>query len=55
MELPEEYLDMAQFSDGHDDLSEFSVRLKYVKFHDKVLSKEKKRAIMSKCNLGKMK
>ena len=54
MDLPEEYMDMVQFSEGHDDLSEFSVRLKYVKFHDKVLSEEKKRAIMSKCNLGKL-
>ena len=54
LNLPEEYLDVVEFSKSHDDLSEFSVRLKYVKFHDKVLSEEKKRAIMSKCNLGKL-
>jgi len=54
MELPEEYLDIVQFSGQHDELSEFSMRLKYVKFHEKVLSNEKKRAIMSRCNLGKL-
>ena len=52
MNLPEEYLDMIQFSEDHGDLSEFSLRLKYVKFHD--LPVETKRTIMSHCNLGKL-
>jgi len=55
MNLPVEYLDMMQhFSEGHDDLSEFSIRLKYVKFHERVLSEEQKRTIMGHCNLGKL-
>ena len=54
MDLPKEYLDLVQYSEGHDDLSEFSIRLKYLKYHDKSLSDVEKKNIIRSCNLGKL-
>ena len=53
MMLPEEYLNIAEFSGvPPNELNEFVLRRKYVKFNRKKLSKEEKHKILMRCKQG---
>ena len=52
MELPAQYLEFAECKEEHGDLSNITIRLKYVQFQVKTMSEEEKCDILRHCNLG---
>ena len=48
MVLPFEYLDVAEYDESHTELSEFNIRIKYIKEHESSLSVEDKRTILNR-------
>ena len=51
LNLPPEFLDLAEFGEPHTKWSEFNVRMDYLKEHSEVLQQEEKDKIMRKCKL----
>ena len=51
LNLPPEFLDLAEFGDPHTKWSEFNMRVEYLKEHCEVLQQEEKDTIMRKCKL----
>ena len=51
LNLPPEFLDLAEFGEPHTKWSEFNVRVQYLKEHCEVLQQEEKDTIMRKCKL----
>lgn len=54
MKLPMEYLDMVEYGKPHTLYSEFALRTLYVKEHDKILSRDEKQILLSKCDWTKL-
>ena len=51
LNLPPEFLDLAEFGEPHTKWSEFNMRVEYLKEHCEVLQQEEKDTIMRKCKL----
>ena len=51
LNLPPEFLDLAEFGEPHTKWSEFNMRVEYLKGHCEVLQQEEKDTIMRKCKL----
>ena len=50
MRLPPKYIEIAHFGEAHTKLSEFAIRVRYVRYHSESLSKKEKEDIMKKCD-----
>jgi len=53
MILPSQYLDFVEFSEGHDELSEFNIRMKYVDKHKNELTGGERKLLLA-CDYTKL-
>ena len=50
MSLPSKYLDVVKYGEESDELSEFEIRRRYVRFHQDALAENEQKEIMKNCN-----
>ena len=50
MNLPAQFLDIAEYGDPHTKWSEFTTRARYVRYHSESLSRKEKEEIVKKCD-----
>ena len=54
MKLPQKYLDQVEYGEAHSQFSEFTIRLRYLRFNQCRLSLEDKKNVMQSCDMSKL-